>query len=131
MTSPGTRREKRRANFASAHCRRDHVSPSVSRCSSVVSGKLSSTAKASLFAKRSSFTCADGTQPALDGSALGFAGHCDEFVAQASGGVGLGGGGGGDGHQRERGEGTRRGAHRTAAEGERRGACGGRALPGA
>jgi hypothetical protein len=68
MTSPGTRREKRQASFASAHCRRDHVSPSVSRCWSVVSGKLSSTAKASLFAKRSSLTCADGSQPAMTSS---------------------------------------------------------------
>src|SRR5205085_8364086 len=62
LASAGTRREKRCASRASAHCLRVHCSPSARRSASVVSGKFSRTMKASLLAKRSSCTCAAGLQ---------------------------------------------------------------------
>jgi hypothetical protein len=60
FTSEGTRLEKVSASAVSAHSRRDHFSPSVSRCSSVVMGKFSRTMKAILLAKKSSVRCALG-----------------------------------------------------------------------
>ena len=61
-TSAGMRLAKRSASRASAHCRRDHFSPSrqplVERASS---GKFNSTTNASLLAKKSSSTWAAGS----------------------------------------------------------------------
>ena len=60
--SAGTRRAKRPDRRASAHWRRDQRSPSRSRSSSVVSGKLSSATNASFASKRSSTTCAPASK---------------------------------------------------------------------